>query len=63
MLKIINLYLFFMGVHEVREQLALLGGHDRLLAKIDAMLALHSLHGGQCLSLRNWLDQAKELIK
>ena len=48
---------------ELREQLAELGGNERLLAKIDAMLALHHLHGGQCLSLRNWLDQAKGLLK
>lgn len=59
----LNAHSLLNEAREVREALALLGGHDRLLAKIDSMLALHHLHGGQCISLRNWLDQAKEFIK
>lgn len=53
----------FHEAREVREKLYLLGGHDRLLAKIDAMLALRSLHGGQVISLQNWLKEAREYLK
>ena len=59
----LNAHSLLNEARELREQLAALGGHERLLAKIDGMLALHHLHGGQCISLKNWLDQAKAVLK
>ncbi|OPK06787.1 hypothetical protein [Pseudomonas sp. VI4.1] len=59
----INAHSLLNEAREAREKLALLGGHDRLLAKIDSMLALHHHHGGQLLTLKNWLDQAERILK
>ena len=46
---------------EERNKLALKGGHERLLAKIDALLALNSLHGGQQITLERLIAQARAL--
>jgi hypothetical protein len=49
---------------EIREKLALMGGHDRLLAKLDDLLKKSAgigLHGGEMLKLQNLLKQAKAL--
>lgn len=47
---------------EVRDRLALVGGHDRLLAKLEALLSRPFLHGGEQLTLQNLLKEAREYI-
>ncbi|MNJ31090.1 hypothetical protein D3C77_257140 [compost metagenome] len=46
---------------EVRDALALLGGHDRLVAKLSGFLPpmLTRLHGGQVITLRNHIAKAR----
>lgn len=49
---------------EARDKLALLGGHDRLLAKLDDLLKKSAgigLHGGEMLKLENLLKQVRAL--
>lgn len=49
---------------EARDKLALMGGNERLLAKLDDLLKKASgigLHGGEVLKLQNLLKQAKAL--
>jgi hypothetical protein len=49
---------------EARDKLALTGGNDRLLAKLDDLLnkaAGAGLHGGEILKLQNLIGQAGAL--
>ncbi|MBK5401320.1 hypothetical protein JFU47_32100 [Pseudomonas sp. TH39(2020)] len=49
---------------EVRDKLALKGGNDRLLAKLDDLLAKAAgagLHGGEVLKLQHLIGQARSL--
>jgi hypothetical protein len=46
---------------EVRDKLALKGGNERLLAKLDDLLSKQSLHGGEQIKLERLIEQAKAL--
>lgn len=49
---------------EARNKLALIGGHERLLAKLDDLLNRsvgHPLHGGEIAKLRNLIAQVNAL--
>lgn len=49
---------------EARNKLALIGGHERLLAKLDDLLDRavgYPLHGGQIAKLRNLIAQVNAL--
>lgn len=51
---------------EIREKLALIGGNERLLAKLDDLLkkaAGVGLHGGELITLQKRLDLAKAVLK
>ncbi len=47
---------------EVRDKLAAIGGHERLLAKLDALLSKHGLHGGEQITLANHIEAAKKCL-
>ncbi|MCY1186517.1 hypothetical protein D9M73_273960 [compost metagenome] len=49
---------------EAREKLVLLGGHERLLAKLDDLINRSmgtTLHGGEQAKLKNLIEAAKAL--
>ncbi|MNO06824.1 hypothetical protein D3C81_2287740 [compost metagenome] len=49
---------------EARNKLALIGGHERLLAKLDALLNRslgYPLHGGEQAQLKNLIAQVNAL--
>lgn len=49
---------------ELRDMLVLLGGHDRLVAKLSNLLppVLNVLHGGQAITLQNHIKEAKSCL-
>lgn len=48
---------------QVRDALALLGGHERLLAKLDGLLINKvTWHGGEQITLRNHIEAAKSCL-
>lgn len=47
---------------EVMDALISLGGHDRLVQKISDLLALNGLHGGQQITLRNHIAEARSCL-
>jgi hypothetical protein len=46
---------------EARDKLALTGGNEQLLRKLDDMLKLQNWHGGHALKVQNLIEQAKAL--
>jgi hypothetical protein len=46
----------------IRNKLAAIGGHDRLIAKLDDLLSKQSLHGGEQLKLEHLIGQAKSCL-
>lgn len=49
---------------EARNKLALIGGHDRLLAKLDDLLSRslgYPLHGAEIAKIKNLIKQVNEL--
>ncbi|UVJ45075.1 hypothetical protein NVV94_05695 [Pseudomonas sp. LS1212] len=44
---------------EVRDQLVADGGDERLISKLNALLALPFLHGGQQITLRGLIAEAR----
>lgn len=53
--------LFHQG-REVRDKLILLGGHERLVAKLEALLSRPFLHGGEQLQLENHIKEARSCL-
>lgn len=47
---------------EVRDKLALVGGNERLIAKLDDLLARPFLHGGEQAKLINLIEVAKSCL-
>lgn len=51
---------------EARNKIALLGGHERLIAKIDDLLLKSrgvGLHGGEQAKLKNLIEQVGAIVK
>jgi hypothetical protein len=49
--------------HVVRDALVEAGGHDHLVAKLNAVMTLHGLDAGRRLTLSHRIAQAKEALK
>ncbi|MHC8382659.1 hypothetical protein [Pseudomonas sp. LB3P14] len=47
---------------EVRDKLILLGGHERLVAKLEALLSRQVLHGGEQLQLEHHIQEARSCL-
>lgn len=47
----------------VRDKLALVGGHERLIAKLEALLSRPFLHGGEQAQLQNLIREARSCLQ